>query len=102
MTEGIDLQALAREIAARMAPDALMDAEDVGALLKFKARYVTEELQFLPGFPKAVRFRKPEGGRTHPRWVRADITEYIQAHREGREKKPGRPRRKPAPGEQND
>ena len=93
VTEGIDVETLAREIAARMAPDALLDAEDVGALLKFKARYVTEELQFMPGFPKALRFRKDGKGRTHPRWVRADITEYIQAYREGREKKPGRPRR---------
>jgi hypothetical protein len=88
-----EIQVLAREIAARMDPLSLLDAEDVGALLKYQARYITEELQFAPGFPKAVRFRKEGKGRTHPRWIRSDITDYIIAMRDGKEKRPGRPRR---------
>jgi hypothetical protein len=90
-----ELKVLAREIAARMDPLALLDAEDVGALMKYKARYITEELQFSPGFPKAVRFRLYGRGRAHPRWIRSDITDYIMATRDGHEKRPGRPRSSP-------
>jgi len=39
---GIDIQGLAREIAVRMAPDALLDADDVAALLKYSVWYLVE------------------------------------------------------------
>lgn len=89
MIEGLDLQALAREIAARMAPDALLDADDVGALMKYSPRYVTEELAKRPWFPKPVNL----GAKGQPRWMRADIAACIAARRQEAQKKPGRPRR---------
>ena len=39
----IDIKALARHIAMRLDPEALLDADDVGALLKCAPRYVTEQ-----------------------------------------------------------
>ena len=93
MTE-IDHQALAREIAMRMAPDALLDAEDVAAWFKVAPRYVTEELAKVPGFQKAVRVPRPGGGKGHPRWPRAQIAAYIDTLT-GTKPSPagGRPRR---------
>lgn len=85
---GIDLQALAREIAARMDPLALLDADDVAALMKYRKRTVLEDLAKKPWFPKPVNL---DGGQ--PRWLRADITACLEARREKAEKKPGRPRR---------
>lgn len=88
----IDVQTLAREIAARMSPDALLDAEDVGALLKVSARYVTEEYVPAPGFPKPIRLTGPDGRRGKPRWQRRDIVAWIESHKDGRSKRGGRPR----------
>jgi predicted DNA-binding transcriptional regulator AlpA len=91
-TEGIDLQALAREIAARMDPLALLDADDVGALLKCCPRQVTERYAKTKDFPKPVRMSVEPGTRSRPRWQRADLAAWIQS-RKADEKKPGRPRR---------
>ena len=88
MSETIDVEALARAIAGRMAPDALLDADDVGAVLKCSARYVRESLNGTPGFPRAIRLPTNDGSRSHPRWVRADIIEWVERHRAGRT--PGR------------
>lgn len=97
MTEPVlrepDIQALAREIAARIAPDALLDAEDVGAMFKVTARYVTEELIKAPGFPKAIRIAGRNGRRGQPRWLRADIAAFIATHKDGVTKRGGRPRK---------
>lgn len=92
--DGLDLQALAREIAARMDPLALLDADDVGALLKCCPRQVTERYAKTAGFPKPVPLAVEAGKRARPRWQRRDIAEWIES-RKAREKKPGRPRRTP-------
>lgn len=90
--EGIDIEALAREIAFRMDPDALMDAEDVGAYLKCSARYVQEGYATSPGFPKAIRLTGPKGRRGNARWKRQDIMKWVDSHINGRSKRGGRPR----------
>lgn len=84
---------LARHIAARMAPDALLDAEDVGALLKCSARYVTEQFVLSPGFPVAIRLTGPGGRRGKPKWKRSDIMAWVDAHSGGQSKRGGRPRK---------
>lgn len=91
--EGINIEALARQIAVRMDPQALMDAEDVGAYLKCSARYVQEEYIRAPGFPKAIRLTGPEGRRGNARWRRQDITEWVDSHTTGQSKRGGRPRK---------
>lgn len=75
----IDLVALAREIALRMDPDALLDSKDVAAMLKCSPRYVVDHYMGSRGFPKAVRLPAPKGGKGHPRWLRSDLTSYIDA-----------------------
>lgn len=89
----IDIEALARQIAMRMDPEALMDAEDVGAYLKCSARYVTERYALAPGFPKAIRLTGSEGRRGQARWRRQDITAWVDSHAEGQSKRGGRPRK---------
>lgn len=93
MTMEINLAELARELAARMAPDALLDAEDVAALLKCSPRYVLERYAPTPGFPPAIRLPTTEG-RSHPRWQRRDIVAWVEGHRSGAAK-PGRRRNQP-------
>jgi hypothetical protein len=45
---------LARQIAARMSPEALLSAEDVGAMLGYPARYIRETIALALGFPVAM------------------------------------------------
>ena len=78
-SDTIDIVALAREIATRMAPDALLDSQDVAALLKCSPRYVTESFALAPGFPKAIRLAGVDGSRSRPRWYRAEIMAWIEA-----------------------
>lgn len=87
----IDVTDLAREIAMRMAPDALLDSEDVAAMLKCEPRYVTEEFAKAPGFPKAIRLTK-RTGRSQPRWRRSEVQGWIDSHQNGASKRGGRPR----------
>lgn len=87
----IDIVDLAREIAMRMAPDALLDSEDVAAMIKCEPRYVTEEFAKAPGFPKAYRLTK-RSGRSQPRWKRSEIQSWIDSHKDGATKRGGRPR----------
>jgi predicted DNA-binding transcriptional regulator AlpA len=87
-----DLEALARHIAARIDPLALLDAEDVGALLKCCPRQVTERYAKTSGFPKPVPLALEPGARSRPRWQREDIAAWI-ASRKLAERKPGRPRK---------
>lgn len=91
----VDVEELARHIALRMDPDALMDAEDVGAYLKFTPRYVTERLVGSPSFPAAIRLAGPNGSRSNPRWRRRDIVAYVDSHIAGMTKRGGRPRNDP-------
>lgn len=84
-----DLEILARHIASRMVPDALLDAADVAALLKCQPRYVTETYARQPGFPSAIRLSGP-GSR--PRWQRRDIIAWIETRQTPRPNKGGRPR----------
>ncbi len=96
LVAAIDVAALAREIArelaARMDPDALLDAADVGALLGFSARSVTERFVLAPGFPKALRLTGPGDTRAHPRWKRSAVMAWVDAHENGASKRGGRPR----------
>lgn len=88
----VDVIELAREIAARMAPDALLDSDDVAALLKCTARYVTEQYVLVPGFPRAIRLTGPEGRRGKPKWQRSAIMDWVESHKEGHGARGGRPR----------
>lgn len=88
----VDVQELAREIAVRMAPDALLEAEDVGAMLRCSGRYVLEHYVPAPGFPKPLRLTGSEGRRSKPRWRRCDIVAWIDSHVGGQSKRGGRPR----------
>ena len=42
---------LARQIAARMSPEALLSAEDVGSMLGYPARYIRETIALAAGIP---------------------------------------------------
>jgi predicted DNA-binding transcriptional regulator AlpA len=88
---------LARELAARIAPDSLLDADDVAALLKVSARQVLTRYVGSPGFPRSIRLQSAEGHRGHPKWLRADVTAWIESQRSERPPRTGRPRR-PLPG----
>lgn len=83
---------LARQIAARLDPDSLLDAEDVAAMLKCSPRYVREQYACAPGFPKAIRLTGPNERRGSPRWRRSDIMKWIDSHAYGASKRGGRPR----------
>jgi predicted DNA-binding transcriptional regulator AlpA len=93
MNDNIDIDALARQIAMRMDPQALLDAEDVGAFLKCSPRYVQEEYVKAPGFPKAIRLTGPEGRRGNARWRRQDITAWVDSQANGQSRRGGRPRK---------
>ena len=54
---------LARQIAARMSPEALLSAEDVGAMLGYPARYIRETIALALGFPVAIRLRLDSDGK---------------------------------------
>jgi hypothetical protein len=93
----IHLGALAREIAARITDDALLDAEDIAALLKVEPRYVRDNYALTKGFPAAIRLVNISGGKGHPRWRRCEIMKWINDHSNGRAPgRSGRPRNKPA------
>ena len=84
---------LARQIAARISPEALLSAEDVGAMLGYPARYIRETIALAPGFPVAIRLRLDiDGKRSNPRWRRADVEEWVTAHIAQRRMRAGRPR----------
>lgn len=92
MIEGLDIEDLARQIAFRMDPEALMDASDVGVYLKVSARYVQEQYMLAPGFPKPIRLTGPDGRRGNARWRRQDIVRWVDSHTDSRTKRGGRPR----------
>lgn len=94
-TETVNIDDLARKIAMRMDPEALLDAEDVGAWLKCSGRYVLEHYVLAPGFPRAIRLTLPEGRKSNPRWRRQDISQWIDAHLNGRSTRGGKPRKDP-------
>lgn len=79
MTEA-EVEGIARHLATFLCPDALLDAKDVGALLKCSARHVLAWHAKSPGFPDPVRLNGPDGQVGHPRWLRKDITSWINSH----------------------
>ncbi|MDN3987205.1 helix-turn-helix transcriptional regulator [Zwartia vadi] len=84
---------LARQIAARMSPEALLSAEDVGAMLGYPARYIRETIALAPGFPIAIRLKlDTDGKRSNPRWRRTDIEKWVTDHLSQRRLRGGRPR----------
>ena len=83
---------LARQIAARMSPEALLSAEDVGAMLGYPARYIRETIALAPGFPVAIRQRlDSDGKRNNPRWRRTDVEDRVTAHLAQRRTRAGQP-----------
>lgn len=79
----IDVPELARQIAARMSPDALLSPDDVGALLDCSGRYVTSQYALSPGFPKAIRLTGPDGRRSKPKYRRSAVMTWIEKHEIG-------------------
>lgn len=73
------LDELARSAKSSTIPvaDRYMDAEDVGVLLKFKTRYVSEHLALRSDFPAPMRI----DGTGHPRWLGKDILAWAETHR---------------------
>lgn len=90
-----DIQHLARELAARMAPDALLDANDVAALLKYEPRYVSERLSRAEGFPRCVKIPGVLGTKGQRRWVRSDIVTWYESIKAGKKPGGGRARKSP-------
>lgn len=88
----LDIESLARAIANRLAPDGLLDAADVAALIKCSPRYLAEEVSLSPGFPKAIRFAGPNGRRSNARWQRRDVIEWIESQKT-QPTRVGRPRK---------
>lgn len=89
----IDVVELARQIAMRMDPEALLDRADVGAMLKCQPRYVGEVYAKVEGFPKPYILTTVHG-KSHPLYKRKDIQAFIDQHRPAPTKKGGgRPRR---------
>lgn len=76
----INVEELARQIAFRMNPDALLTAEDIGAILNCTARYVREKFTAAPRFPKPIHLPLADGKFTNPRWKRSEINEWIEQH----------------------
>lgn len=68
-----EIAQLARAIAARMDPAALLEPADVAAMLEVCKRQVTDRYAKSPGFPAPVLLPTASGGRSQPRWQRADI-----------------------------
>jgi len=89
----LNIQELAREIAVRLAPDALLNAEDVAALLKCSTGYVLEHYVHAPGFPYAIRLAGPNGRRGQPRWRRSEIMDWIDTQHVRHNSRAGRPRK---------
>jgi predicted DNA-binding transcriptional regulator AlpA len=88
-----NVKQLAREIAARLSPDALLNADDVAAMLRLTPRVVREKYALADGFPAAIRLAGKDGTRGHPRWLRSDVVAWIAKHLDGKPPRPGRPRK---------
>lgn len=84
MTVVINIDDLARRIAAQLRSDDLWLAADVAAYLKCEPRTVSEYYAAIDGFPKAIRLPNKNGERaSNPRWVAAEIKEWARSHRGG-------------------
>ncbi len=90
----IDVVELARELAARMSPDALLDAQDAAAVLGCSERYFKDRYAPAAGFPRPVRLTTTEG-RSHPKWQRSDLMGWIEMHKRT-SARGGRPRKTPS------
>jgi len=77
----------------RLAPDALLNAEDIAALLKCSTGYVLEHYVHAPGFPASIRLSGPNGWRGQPRWRRSEIMDWIDLHQTVHIRRAGRPRK---------
>lgn len=94
MQAGLDMKELARHLGAMIADDALLDTEDVAAMLKVTPRYVSESYVKAPGFPRPIYLTGADGRKSKPRWIRRDVIEWIGRHAEGRPSRGGRPRKR--------
>lgn len=96
LPDGLDVQVLAREIAFRLDPDSLLDAQDVASMLKCEPRYLLSNYAKVDGFPKAARLPTAAGKVGHPRWRRKEVQAWIDKQFDGEPKPPkiGRKRKK--------
>ncbi len=78
--QGINVEELARHIAFRMDPEALLTAEDIGVILNCTARYVRERFAGARGFPKPIYLPLSDGSFTNPKWRRSEIDEWIDEY----------------------
>lgn len=62
-----------------------LDAEGIGAMMSFSARYVLENITCHPDFPRPFRL----DGKGHPRWLGSEVMQWAKAQRDARV---GRPR----------
>jgi hypothetical protein len=89
MTDPAQLTALARAVASELAREltqpAYLDAKAAAALLGCQPRQYTERISKAPGFPAPCHLpNNPRDKRkTTPRWSRADLLDYAQAHTDG-------------------
>lgn len=79
--ERLDELARAAKTASIPVAERYMDAEEVGALLGFKTRYVAERLALRDDFPAPMRI----DGTGHPRWLGKDILAWADKHRTTKE-----------------
>lgn len=54
-----------------------LDADQVGAMLGFSSRQVSERIACRPEFPKPLRLN----GNGHPRWLASEVAEWAQRER---------------------
>lgn len=94
MNETVNIKELARHLGAIISDDALLDTEDVAAILKVTPRYVTESYVNAPGFPQPIYLTGVDGRKSKPRWIRRDVIEWIGKHATGRPSRGGRPRKR--------
>lgn len=79
--ESIDIQALAREIAAQLDPNALMNGDDLAAYFRCCRRQAVERIAKRKGFPTPVQ---------RGLWRRREVIEFANTPAK---RGPGRPRR---------
>lgn len=92
--DAANLEALGREIAARLDEEALWDAKDCGAYFKRSARYFQARYASIKDFPEPIQLPTETGGKGQPLWPRREVIDWAMTHRPLQQARPGRPRRR--------
>ena len=92
MSLTVDYSALAAELAPYLAEESLLSAQQVGALTGHSARAIQEVYAGSPGFPRPVTLTGREGRKSHPKWKKSEILDWISSINKG-PAKAGRPRK---------